>query len=54
MPKKWFSAEQIVVPLRQIEVLMSQSKGAPTLGHSSSYSMQMKFSVPHAEFTDGL
>lgn len=29
MPKKRFSAEQIVVMLRQIEVLMSQGKGAP-------------------------
>ena len=29
MPKKPFSAEQIVVILRQIEVLMSQGKGAP-------------------------
>jgi putative transposase len=29
MPKKRFSAEQIVVVLRQIEVLMSQGKGAP-------------------------
>ena len=29
MPKKRFSAEQIVVLLRQIEVLMSQGKSAP-------------------------
>ena len=29
MPKKRFSAEQIVVLLRQIEVLMSQGKTAP-------------------------
>ena len=29
MPKKRFSAEQIVVVLRQIEVLMSQGKAAP-------------------------
>ena len=29
MQKKRFSAEQIVVVLRQIEVLMSQGKGAP-------------------------
>ena len=29
MPKKRFSAEQIVVLLRQIEVLMSQGKAAP-------------------------
>ncbi len=29
MPKKRFSAEQIVVVLRQIEVLMSQDKAAP-------------------------
>jgi hypothetical protein len=31
MPKKRFSAEQIVVLLRQIEVLMSQGKAAPML-----------------------
>jgi putative transposase len=29
MPKKRFSAEQIVVLLRQIEVLMSQGKATP-------------------------
>ena len=29
MPKKRFSAEQIVVVLRQIEVLMSQGMAAP-------------------------
>jgi hypothetical protein len=29
MPKKRFSAEQIVVLLRQIEVLMSRGKAAP-------------------------
>ena len=29
MPKKRFSAEQIVAVLRQIEVLMSQGKAAP-------------------------
>ena len=29
MPKKRFSAEQIIVVLRQIEVLMSQGKAAP-------------------------
>ena len=29
MPKKRFSAEQIVVVLRQIEVLMSQGKTVP-------------------------
>lgn len=29
MPKKRFNAEQIVVLLRQIEVLMSQGKAAP-------------------------
>ena len=29
MPKKRFSGEQIVVLLRQIEVLMSQGKAAP-------------------------
>ena len=29
MPKKRFSAEQIVTLLRQIEVLMAQGKAAP-------------------------
>ena len=29
MPKKRFSAEQIVILLRQIEVLISQGKSAP-------------------------
>jgi len=29
MPKKRFSAEQIVTLLRQIEVLMAQGKSAP-------------------------
>ena len=29
MPKKRFSAEQIVTPLRQIEVSMAQGKSAP-------------------------
>ncbi|WP_425994838.1 hypothetical protein [Afipia sp. DC4300-2b1] len=29
MPKKRFSAEQIVVVLRQIEVLLSQGKSPP-------------------------
>jgi len=29
MPKKCFSAEQIVILLRQIEALISQGKGAP-------------------------
>ena len=39
MPKKRFSAEQIVVVLRQIEVLLSQGKsppvGAERLGYRS-------------------
>ena len=29
MPKKMFSAEQIMTVLRQIEVLMAQGKSAP-------------------------
>jgi putative transposase len=29
MPKKVFSAKQIVTPLRQIEVLMAQRESAP-------------------------
>jgi hypothetical protein len=29
MPRKWFSAEQIVTLLRQIEVSMAQGKATP-------------------------
>jgi putative transposase len=40
MPKKRFSAEQIVVVLRQIEVLMSQGKGAPVACREAGISQQ--------------
>jgi putative transposase len=40
MPKKRFSAEQIVVMLRQIEVLMSQGKAAPVACREAGISQQ--------------
>ena len=40
MPEKRFSAEQIVVPLRQIEVLMSQGTGAPVAVGSRSFTAE--------------
>ena len=40
MPKKRFSAEQIVVVLRQIEVLMSQGKAAPVAYREAGISQQ--------------
>jgi putative transposase len=40
MPKKRFSAEQIVVALRQIEVLMSQGKAAPVACREAGISQQ--------------
>jgi transposase len=40
MPKKRFSAEQIVVVLRQIEVLMSQGKTAPVACREAGISQQ--------------
>ena len=40
MPKKRFSAEQIVVLLRQIEVLMSQCKTAPIACREAGISQQ--------------
>jgi putative transposase len=40
MPKKRFSAEQIVVLLRQIEVLMSQGKIAPIACREAGISQQ--------------
>jgi putative transposase len=38
--EKRFSAEQIVVPLRQIEVLMSQRKAAPLACREAGISQQ--------------
>ena len=40
MPKKRMSAEQIVVLLRQIEVLMSQGKTAPAACREAGISQQ--------------
>ena len=40
MPKKRFSAEQIVVLLRQIEVLMSQGKAAQVACREAGISQQ--------------
>ena len=40
MPKKRFSAEQIAVVLRQIEVLMSQGKAAPVACREAGISQQ--------------
>ncbi len=40
MPKKRFSAEQIVTLLRQIEVLMSQGKAAPVACREAGISQQ--------------
>jgi len=40
MPKKRFSAEQIVTLLRQIEVLMAQGKSAPEAWRDAEISQQ--------------
>ena len=40
MPKKSFSAEQIVTLLRQIEVLMAQGKSAPEACRDAGISQQ--------------
>ncbi len=40
MPKKRLSAEQIVVVLRQVEVVMSQGKGAPLACREAGISQQ--------------
>ena len=40
MPKKRFSAEQIVTVLRQIEVLMAQGKAAPVACREAGISQQ--------------
>jgi putative transposase len=40
MPKKRFSAEQIVTPLRQIEVSMTQGKSAPEACRDAGISLQ--------------
>ena len=49
MPKKRFSAEQIVILLRQIEVLISQGKSAPIacrdagISHQSYYRWRKEY-----------
>jgi hypothetical protein len=40
MPKKRFSAEQIVTLLRQIEVSMAQGKSAPEACRTAEISLQ--------------
>ena len=40
MPKKRFSAEQIVTVLRQIEVLMAQGKATPEACREAAISQQ--------------
>ncbi|HZL60954.1 MAG TPA: hypothetical protein VFC32_01490 [Pseudolabrys sp.] len=40
MPKKRFSAEQIVTLLRQIEVLMAQAKPTPVACRDAGISLQ--------------
>ena len=42
MPKKRFSAEQVVVLLRQIEVLMSQGKATPIACREAGISQQLR------------
>ncbi len=41
MPKKRFSAEQIVVVLRQIKVLMSQGKSASSVSGSRDFAAEL-------------
>ena len=48
MPKKRFSAEQIVVVLRQIEVLLSQGKSPPVACREAGISQQK--SKQHSRF----
>jgi putative transposase len=40
MPKKWFSAEQIVTLLRQIEVSMTQGNPTPVACRDAGISLQ--------------
>src|ERR1017187_5185591 len=58
MPKKRFSAEQIVTLLRQIEVSMAQGKSAPeacraaeisNFAHPRAVTARLDRSEPHAE-----
>ena len=49
MPKKRFSAEQIVTVLRQIEVLMSQGKAAPVACRDAGISQQLRDELLNGE-----
>ena len=49
MPKKRFSAEQIVTLLRQIEVLMAQGKSAPEACRDAGISQQLRDELLNGE-----
>ena len=49
MPKKRFSAEQIVTLLRQIEVLMAQGKSAPEACRDVGISQQLRDELLNGE-----
>ena len=49
MPKKRFSAEQIVTLLRQIEVSMAQGKSAPEVCRTAEISQQLRDELLNGE-----
>ena len=49
IPKKRFSAEQIVILLRQIEVLISQGKSAPIACRDAGISQQLRDELLNGE-----
>ena len=49
MPKYRFSAEQSVMVLRQIEVLMSQGKTAPVACREAGISQQLRVECPNQQ-----
>jgi transposase InsO family protein len=49
MPKKRFSAEQIVTLLRQIDVLMAQGKSAPVACRDAGISLQLRDELLNGE-----
>ena len=49
MPKKRFSAEQIVTLLRQIEVLMAQGKPTPVACRDAGISLQLRDELLNGE-----
>jgi transposase InsO family protein len=49
MPKKRFSAEQIVTLLRQIEVSMAQGKSAPEACRDAGISLQLRDELLNGE-----